>query len=205
MNKPIRAGVTGGIGSGKSYVCELFHILHDIEIYNTDRKVQDDIMHRPHIHQQVIDNYGEDSYVNGNLNKEKFRKLLFYNEDARKTMDQIISVELRNDIDLWCKTQSTPYVIIECAILFEHNMESLFDKIITVFCPMEIRLQRLGGRRKGLNPEKEAAFSDTHKKIIDIQMPDEEKIKRSDYVIKSEDDSVISEINELHQKLIKLI
>lgn len=77
MLTPIAIGITGGIGCGKSYVCELFEKL-GIEIYNTDSEVKSDIIRRENVKKQVIAEFGDDSYlVDGSINRPKFRELLF--------------------------------------------------------------------------------------------------------------------------------
>ena len=198
----IKVAVTGGIGSGKSYVCELFRTIYGIPIYNTDKHAQE-IMKRPHIRQRIIDEFGDDSYIGENLNKEKFRLLLFDNSEARKKMNHTFSAEILKDTNDWCNQQNTPYVIIECAIIFEQHLEHQCDKMVTVWCRLDVRLERLKNRYIGLTKEREADFIETHKKIIGIQIPDEEKIKKSDFVIENSGNDVIEEIKKIHEKISK--
>ena len=189
--KTIKVGVTGGIGSGKSYVCKIFQDQFGIKVYDADRRTQDDIILRENVRNQIINNFGIDSYIDNKLNKEKFKKLLFSDKSALDKMNKIIKPELTKDINNWVNLQSDPYVIVECAIIFENNFEDIFDKIVVVTSPIGLRIERL--IKRGLS-------YDNISKIINVQLSDDEKIEKSDFVIVN-DDSLLDQIKKLDKTL----
>ena len=192
----LKIGVTGGIGSGKSYVCKTFQNHFGIKVYDTDRRTQDDIILREHIKNQIINEFGTDSYINNTLNKDKFRELLFDDKSALNKMNDIIKPELNKDIEEWANKQNELYVIIECAIIFENNFETLFNKIITITTPLELRIKRLLDR--GMDYDKIL-------KIMNVQLSDEEKTTKSDYIIVNNNNLLeqITDINDiLNEKIV---
>lgn len=204
-------GVTGGIGSGKSYVCNLFKILFGIEVLNTDQMVQSDILRREHVKRQIIAKFGDDSYLeDGPLNKEKFRNLIktdtyarlcaHYVNDNRKINDiptplqlinEIVCPELRKEITLWGEYPRGKYAFVECAVIYENGLEDLFDNVILVTCPLNIRCERL--EKRGLD-----------KDMIDVmicnQFNDADKLAKAKLVIENNVD-VENRVEQVHKLL----
>ncbi len=174
MLTPIKVGITGGIGCGKTYVCSLFKKL-GIEVYNTDEQVKTDIIRRESVKRQVIAEFGDDSYfVDGSINRPKFRKLLFNDPSKKQIMDRIIEKELFPSIKEWTESKSGPYVLVECAVLFENGVDKFVDGSIVVTCPMEIRIERLlkrGVSQKDID------------NIMRAQWSEEKKIEKADFII----------------------
>ena len=167
-------GLTGGVGSGKSYVLNQFNTKFKIPVYDADKEVSKLIM-KPSFQQLIKEYFGEDSYINGFYNKEKFRNLFSENEYAIKLMNTLVIPDMKKDILSWItEKDSAPFKVVECALLFESHMNLYFEKIITVVAPYELRVERLIKRGMGL-------------RLIDmfmkIQTSDSEKELRSTYVI----------------------
>lgn len=187
--KSLKVAITGGIGSGKSYVCKIFRDQYHIPVYDSDRMAQE-LLLKEDIKIQIINDFGIDSYIDNKFNKEKFKNLLFDNQEALDKINEILKPELIKDINNWCNDQTYPYVIIECAIVFENNLQNIFDKIITVSAPLELRIERL--LKRGVDYDKIT-------KIMNIQLSDEEKMKQSDIVILNDEtlSKQIDNINEI--------
>lgn len=130
MSIPLKIGVTGGIGSGKSYICNLFKQNHDISVFDTDTEVKYDIVKRHCIKKQIINAFGQDSYISdGNINREKFIDILFKNSHNLEIMNSIISPELILTINNWVDKQTGSYVLIEGAVIYESGIDWIFDNI----------------------------------------------------------------------------
>lgn len=174
MPTPIKVGITGGIGCGKTYVCELFK-KKGIEVYNTDDQVKSDIIRRDAVKRQVIAEFGGDSYLaDGSINRDKFRKLLFNDLSKKSIMDKIVGRELIPAIDEWMKSRTGDYVLLECAVLFENGVDKFVDCSIVVTCPRELRIERLlkrGVAQKDID------------NIMSAQWSEEQKIEKADFVI----------------------
>jgi dephospho-CoA kinase len=177
-------GITGGIGSGKTFVCKCYAntLAEDgcyVPIFNTDTAAAD-LVKQIGIRKKIIAAFGYDSYhADGVYNKDKFRKLLFSagGESHRKRMHAILRKPLLRRLIAWQTSNANKHCkigLVECAVLFENNLDCLLDKIITVTAPKPIKLLRLSDR--GVAP-------DTVAQVMAIQLSDEEKIARSDFVI----------------------
>jgi len=172
-------GLTGGIGSGKSTVSRLLNIM-GIPVYIADTESKRLTESSPLIRKKLIDRWGRDLYAEGKLNKALLASLIFENEDNRNFVNSVIHPVVRLDFSQW-KVQQAPsaMVVIESAIIFETGFAETVDVRVTVAAPEELRIRRVE-RREGWSRSSILAR-------IQNQLPEEEKIRRSDYVIYNDD------------------
>lgn len=183
----IKIGITGGIGSGKTYICEKFKKL-GIKVYNADKNAKKLININQIIRTKLIDNFGDKIYINSKLNKEKLSEIIFNNPEKLKIVNSIVHPEVNKDFELWCnKNISEKIIIKEAAILFESDSYKNVDKIISVISPIELRIKRILLREKTTENE-------IYKKINN-QISDIEKIKKSDFIIYN--DNIINLDNQI--------
>lgn len=183
----IKIGITGGIGSGKTYICEKFKKL-GIKVYNADENAKKLININQIIRTKLIDNFGDKIYINSKLNKEKLSEIIFNNPEKLKIVNSIVHPEVNKDFELWCnKNISEKIIIKEAAILFESDSYKNVDKIISVISPIELRIKRILLREKTTENE-------IYKKINN-QISDIEKIKKSDFIIYN--DNIINLDNQI--------
>ena len=190
----LKVGITGGIGSGKTLVCKVFETL-EIPVFNADNEAKK-IMNSNSLLQEVLLNeFGEETFNdNGNINNKYFSKIVFENKEKLEKLNSIVHPFVIGTFDEWAKKQESKIVILESAIIFENGLNTLFDKIITIISPIEIRIERI--LKRG-NSNKDDIL-----KIISNQLSDEEKIKLSDFVIyNNEESSIISQVTEIINKL----
>lgn len=168
-------GITGGIGSGKTTVTNILHLL-DIPVYIADIESKRITDTSPTVREKLIKLFGRELYQEDKLNKPLLASLIFGNEENLTKVNAIIHPEVRNDFDEWVKKNKDKKVIaIESAIMFESGFYKFVDKKITVYTPLEMRIERAMKRD---NTPKDKILS-----RINSQMPDEEKKELSDFVI----------------------
>jgi dephospho-CoA kinase len=191
----IKVAVTGGIGSGKSVVCKIFEKI-GIPVFNADSEAKKLMSTSSHIHDELISLFGSSIYQpNGDIHRKKMADLIFNDNFALQKVNEIIHPEVRKKFREWAEEQKSPYIIQEAAIIFESGQSDSFDRIITVTAPIELKIERVM-KRDLVAREK---VLDRMKK----QLPDEEKIAKSDFIIVNNDiEMIIPQIIEIHKKLI---
>lgn len=132
----VKVAITGGIGSGKSYVCRLLNF-RGINIYDCDEAAKRLIRTSDNIQRDLSALVGENIFINGKLNKVALSKFLLESEEHAHMIDKIIHPEVANDFI------HSGYDWMECAILFESGFDKLVDKKILVSAPLETRIQRV--------------------------------------------------------------
>ncbi len=171
----LKVGITGGIGSGKSFVCEVFSHL-GIPIYGADQEAKRLMNTNQYIRDQLIIYFGAETYTpEGSLNRDFLSRVVFNRPDLLKRLNNIVHPEVRKDFEQWAQQQNSAYVLEEAAILFESGGSRFVDLTITVTAPIELRIKRVMQRD-----------SCTRQQVLDRmknQWTDEEKISRSDFVI----------------------
>jgi len=176
-------GLTGGIGSGKSTVSRLFDIM-GIPVYIADTESKRLTESSPLIREKLTDRFGADIYKEGKLNKVLLASLIFENEANRNYVNSVIHPVVRMDFDRWKAQQvDSPVAVIEAAILFETGLAETLDVSVTVASPEDLRIRRVE-RREGWSRESIVAR-------IRSQFSEEEKIRRSDYVVYNDDKQAI--------------
>jgi dephospho-CoA kinase len=179
----IKVGVTGGIGSGKSLICQVFSHL-GVPVYFADEAAKNLMDSDPEIINGLTGVFGATIYAGGKLNRPKLAGLIFDDPKLLSDVNRIVHPGVRRNFIGWCSSfASVPFVIQESAILFESNTFKLFDYIILITAPEEIRIQRVLSR-PGMTREKILG-------IMRNQLPEEEKIVRSHFVIKNDETTLI--------------
>ena len=169
-----KVGITGNIGSGKSYVCKMFEKLGIPVFYSDDETKKLYLI--PSVKEQIIKRFGKEVYFkDGTLNRKLLSYHLFKNEEAMKFIESVLYPALNQHFDEWCEQQTSPYVLYESAILFEKNYGKYFDKIIFVSAPEDIRLQRVMKR--------DDCTEENVRSRMRLQMSEETKISKADFVI----------------------
>jgi dephospho-CoA kinase len=192
----LKVGITGGIGSGKSTVCQVFKLL-GIPVYHADIEASYLIDTDTDIRNQLIDLFG-DSIYNGELKRDILAGIIFNDKKALDNVNKIVHPKVRNHFFKWAEThKDKKYILFEAAILFESGTYKLLDKVITVTAPKKLRIERVMDYRN--------YSADKIKDIIKNQLPDKIKIEQADYVIVNDNKSLIlPQILEIHNRLIKI-
>jgi len=120
--------------------------------------------------------YGDSFFTNQKLDLSKLAAYVFKNPENRKEIETFIHPLVMQEFEKWASQQTSNIVMLESAIIFEAALEKFFDKIIVVDAPEEIRIKRIKDRNPHLS-ESEILHR------INLQIPQEEKCKRGDFVI----------------------
>jgi dephospho-CoA kinase len=118
----------------------------------------------------------------GTLNRKMLRRMITDDDDARLTLERLLHHEITKLINKnvgYAEKEGYRIVVIEVPLLFELGMKERFDWVVVVSADKELRIKRL--------MERDQTTRDAAEKLINVQMPDEEKIGRADYVVWNED------------------
>ena len=140
-----KIGVTGGIGSGKSTVCELLRD-RGVAVYDSDSRAKQLMAESEALREQLIAAFGAECYNAERLNRAFLASKVFGNEEALQQLNSIVHPAVRTDFQTWAEQQQSPYVVLESAILFEAGFEPEVDATLAVMAPMPMRLERTMAR-----------------------------------------------------------
>ena len=142
----MKIGVTGGIGSGKSYVCRLLAQRWQLPVYDCDSAAKMLMVSSPHIRQQLQELVGDDVYdAGGQLNKGVMSRYLFADAAHVKAVNAIVHPAVKDNFELWA-SQQTGDVVMESAILVEAGFAKAVDCLVVVEAPLALRIQRAMAR-----------------------------------------------------------
>lgn len=191
-------GLTGGIGVGKSVVSKIFSCV-GISVFDTDIEAKKIIHTDTETQEKIKEQISSDCFIDGQLNKPYIRQLIFENPAMLSKMNSIVHPVVRKKILLWKDNlpASTPFAVIESAILFESNLNAICSQNIAVLATKELRIKWLSQNRN-LSPK-------DIENIMSSQMNEEDKQKQCDYLIKnSEQGSVIEQTLAIYKRITAL-
>jgi dephospho-CoA kinase len=194
-----KVGITGGIGSGKTTVCQIFEVL-GIPVFYADEEAKDIMIKDPLLIEGIKTTFGQESYFsNGQLNNKHIASIVFNNEAELSKLNALVHPAVFRAFDTWEETISkdVPYTLKEAALLFESGSYKMCDTTILVTAPLEIKLQRV--------MQRDHVSAEQVKARMDKQLSDEEKIKMSNHlVVNDENHSIIEQVLNLHQQFLMI-
>ena len=191
-----RIGLTGGIGSGKSYIAGILEKMgYPVYYSDAQSKVLTDT--HPLIHEKLIARFGREIYTAQGLNRKVLAELIFASEEHRLFVNELIHPLVRNNFEHWCSEQRSPIVFNEAAILFETGAYRQFDGTLLVVAPLELRIERVMQRDRCSQKEVEERMKS--------QWSDDQKIPLATAVITSNGKfPLVSQIERSVQTLLSL-
>lgn len=183
----VKVAITGGIGSGKSFVCSLLK-KRGIAVYDCDAAAKRLMRTSPELQQQLIELIGPEAYLTSGaskpsmpsktskpskasmtLNKAEVARFLLASPENAQALDAIVHPAVARDF------VASGQQWMECAILYESGFDRLVDKVIVVTAPLEVRIQRVM-QRDSISREKTLEW-------MGRQWPQEEVLRHADYEI----------------------
>ena len=169
--------LTGGIGSGKTFVSSIFNKLNKVPCFYSDFEAKKIMNENQLIKKQIISILGPESYIGDKLNNEYLRKKIFYSQNKLNMMNKLVHNQVKINFRKWLSNQNSKYVLKETAILFEHNFQFEVDLTLLVTAPLKVRIERII-KRDNISKK-------TIEKIIENQWDDNKKIHLSDFFIEN--------------------
>ncbi|MEM7485599.1 MAG: dephospho-CoA kinase [Bacteroidota bacterium] len=189
-------GLTGGIGSGKSTVARMFKKL-GVPVYDSDAEAKELMVTSKTLKKDIVKLLGAESYKGEELNRGFIADKVFKSPENLQKLNKIVHPAVRSHFMDWVKTQTSPYVIQETALIFENDAKHNYDFVILVKAPKEIRVNRVLERD---GTEEQAIIN-----RMDNQMNDADKIVLADFCIDNIDlETTEKEVFNLHERLIGL-
>ena len=186
-----RIGLTGGIGSGKSSVSELFKKL-GVEVIDADSVAREITVPGSPALLEIVDRFGEQVLrESGRLNREKLAEVVFSDDDQRSWLEALLHPEIRRRMDERASKCEDPYCIMEIPLLLESGRYRDMAMTIVVHCPRDIRMHRLEISRNMSAAQAES--------IMRNQARDEERLAIANFVI---DNS--GEFEDLEPQVLKI-
>ncbi len=183
-------GLTGGIGSGKSTVAK-YIASKGIAVYIADVEAKK-LMKSDEIINEVKKTFGENVIgKRGTIKRKTLAKIVFSDKEKLDQLNKIVHPRVKKHFQDWLKKHAEEdFIVKEVAILFETNGHLECDKVILVTAPQDIRLKRVMERDN--SPEKDVLAR------MNNQLSEEEKIKKSDFIIHNIDlKSTYNQVDEL--------
>lgn len=179
-----KVGITGGIGSGKTIVCEVFKLL-GISVFHADIVARNLQQNNFEIREKLIDLFGESIYSqDGMLDRKKMAGFIFNNKDLLGKVNQIVHPAVRENFFNWVTEHSEEdYVLYEAAILFESSYHNDFDLNILVVAEENIRMNRV--------MQRDNISQDSFMERVNNQMNDQEKIPLADYILENNEKKLL--------------
>ena len=191
----LKVGLTGGIGSGKSTVAEIFSLL-GIPVFNADLVAKQLMEEDELLKAQIKNEFGEEAYSENKLNRKYIASIVFNDSYQLEKLNAIIHPAAIQAARDWMQAQTTPYVIKEAALMFESASAAGVDVVIGVFAPQPIRIKRVMDRDHISREEVLAR--------IDKQIDEEIKMKLCDHVLMNDEQQLlIPQVLKLHQFFIQ--
>lgn len=171
----IRVGVTGGIGSGKSTVCRLF-AERGVPVYDSDREAKRLMAEDERLRAALVAAFGAETFAGGVLDRRYLADRVFGDRERLGQLEALVHPCVKRDFERWVAEHAAePYVVLECAILYESGMDAAVDRVVAVVAPEELRLVRVNAR--------DGASAEEIRRRMAAQLSDEMLCARADYTI----------------------
>ena len=180
----IIAGLTGGVGSGKSYIATILEHL-DIPVYYADLRAKKIMTDNSLVVKEIKKLLGSESYLpDGELNKKYISHKIFSDSSLKKELEAIVHPAVKKDFNYWIEQNKDERLLIkESALLIESGNYKDLDLLIVVVAPLDVRIKRV--------MERDKRSKDEVVTLVNSQISDEERLKFADFVIDNSGDVLI--------------
>lgn len=190
---PLKIGLTGGIGSGKSTVAKVFELL-GVPVYYADAATKRLYNQDKTLMQKLKAHFGDDIYNNDEVDRRKLAAVVFTHPEKLALLNSLVHPLTIQDAKNWMAAQQSPYVIKEAALLFESGSVADLDYVIGVQAPQHLRLKR--------TMDRDGVGRDEVISRMKRQIDEDLKMKLCDFVIQNnEQELVIPQVLKVHESL----
>ncbi len=195
----LRIGLTGGIGSGKSTISDIFHSVYNIPIIDADEISRVLLEPTHHAFQEVVELFGEDVLLeSGEINRKWLREKIFNHSELREQLEHIIHPKIRDEILQQVTNADASYVLIVIPLLVESNMQTVVDRILVVDTSSDNQMQRVMSR--------DDCNAEHVQNIIASQIDPNKRLEIADDIITNNGNiqDLHTQVEHLHQKYLDL-
>jgi dephospho-CoA kinase len=173
-------GLTGGIGSGKSTVADLFAAI-GVPVIDTDRISREIVEPGTETLQTIVQHFGPEVLLpDGHLDRRRLRERIFHEPADRAWLEQLLHPRIGDEMQRQIVDLQDEYVIVVVPLLFESGFDALVDRILVVDAPEEQQIARVTSR--------DSATPDQVISVLGAQMDRQERLRRADEVIVNDAD-----------------
>jgi dephospho-CoA kinase len=194
--RKLKVAVTGSIGSGKSAFCR-FLAEKGYPVINADEESKKILAENKNVKEKVIREFGSESFLNNKINKKYLAEKIFpYPENVIK-INSILHPEVKLKINSLTEESFRNHNVVftEAALIYEADMEEMFDYVVLVTADKNVRMQRKIAQKEFTGEEFERRNNN--------QIPDEEKGKKADFIFLN--NGAEAELKEKAELLITLL
>lgn len=185
-------GITGGIGSGKTTICQIFEEM-GVPVYYADSRAKELMVQEP-LRGRILQAFGKKAYNGNKLNRTYLAKQVFGSKAQLSVLNGLVHPAIADDFEEWLEqNKSADYVLKEAAILFESGAYHAVDITVLVIAPEKVRVERVM-KRDGITEEEVL-------QRMANQWTQERKVKLADHIINNDGAHLlIPQVLELHKK-----
>ena len=191
-------GLTGGIGSGKTAVSDLFKEL-GITIVDADLASRVVVQKGREELNKISEHFGRDILnSNGELDRAQLRDIIFNSEEEKLWLESLLHPAIASQIQKELDSSNSPYTVLVSPLLLETNQRNFCNKVLVVDVPEEIQIQR--------TTERDNVSEEQIKSIISSQIDRDSRLEQADEVIVNDGSiqDLENKVQELHEKFISL-
>lgn len=192
----LKIGITGGIGSGKSYVAKIFKAL-GVPFYDADKEAKELMNTNQAIKTALTREFGTEVYdAADRLNRSYLATQVFKDKNRLEKLNAIVHpIVIQHGAD-WATSQTFPYSLKEAALLFESGSYKKMDYTILVTAPVDIRIERV--------MQRDMVSREDVLNRMDKQLPDEEKQNLADFIIVNDGiRPLLPQVLPLHEQFLR--
>ncbi len=196
MKIPVKIGLTGGIGSGKSTVAGIFKVL-GIPVFDADSAARNIMNEDEGLRTQIINAFGEEAYQGYTIDRKYIAAIVFNDPFKLEQLNAIVHPATIAAAETWMSKQHTSYAVKEAALFFESGSAAGLDYVVGVFAPQALRIKRVMDRDGVTRQEVLARMS--------RQIDEDIKRRLCDFVVVNDEQQLlIPQVTALHEKFIEL-
>lgn len=198
MNGVLRIGLTGGIGSGKTAVSDMFRSL-GVPVFDADVIAREIVEPGTPAYNQVIDLFGEKVVSDdGSLKRDLIRDIVFRDAELKRRLEEIIHPRVQKEMENRVKSCDYPYCILSIPLLFETNADDRVDRVLVIDAEEQLQLDRIL-KRDNLSVEQAHA-------IMSSQADRHSRLKAADDIIDNNGspEATRKQVEEMHEKYLEL-
>lgn len=190
----IKVGITGSIGSGKTIVCQIFEHL-GIPVFDSDSRAKE-YYSREDVKGKIKELFGKELFnADGEIDKKKLGEIVFADSKSLNMLNGLIHPLVLEEYNQWIDFQKEKsYTLMESALIYSCNLTHLFDKIIFVDAPQDLRIKRILERDK-------TSLSLVKQRMEKQSFEKDDSFNPNYIIVNDEQHLILPQIIEIHKDL----